>query len=79
MRKKKEFWFKGKVDGRQTDKVIVAPIELEPTMDTSKMLEYCASIQSQLPKVERILDELLQKQLEVNKDLLTRKMQMEYR
>ncbi len=79
LRKKKEFWFKGKVDGRQTDKVIVAPIELEPTMDTSKMLEYCASIQSQLPKVERILDELLQKQLEVNKDLLTRKMQMEYR
>ncbi len=43
------------------------------------MLEYCASIQSQLPKVERILDELLQKQLEVNKDLLTRKMQMEDR
>jgi hypothetical protein len=28
------------------DKVTIAPIELEPTMDTSQMLEYCASFQS---------------------------------
>jgi hypothetical protein len=28
------------------DKIIAAPIELELVMDTSQMLEYCASFQS---------------------------------
>jgi hypothetical protein len=28
------------------DMVIIAPIELEPAMDTSQMLEYCVSFRS---------------------------------
>jgi hypothetical protein len=49
------------MEDKVINKVTAAPIELEPTMDTSQMLEYCGSFQSQLPKLEHMLDELLQK------------------
>jgi hypothetical protein len=39
------FGLKGKsVENKVVNKVIAIPIELEPIMDTSKMLKYCASI-----------------------------------
>lgn len=43
------------------------------------MLEYYGFVQSQLPKTDCMPDELLQEQLEVDKDLMTHKMQMEDR
>ncbi len=67
------------MEDKVANKDVVAPIELDLIMDTSQMLEYCASFRSQLPKENYMLDELLQKQLEVDKDLLTHKMQMEDR
>jgi hypothetical protein len=42
------------------NKVIVVPIELEPAMDTSQMLEYYVFVQSQVLEAKRMLDELLQ-------------------
>jgi hypothetical protein len=41
-------------------KVIVAPIEPEPTMNISQLLEYYILIQSQLPETECELNKLLQ-------------------
>jgi hypothetical protein len=67
------------VEDKVANKDVVAPIELDLIMDTSQMLEYCASFRGQLPKEKHMLHELLQKQLEVDKDLLIHKMQMEDR
>jgi hypothetical protein len=47
------------MENKVTDKVTTTLIELEPTIDTSQMLEYCTFVQSQMLKVERMLNELM--------------------
>ncbi len=56
---------------------VVAPIELEPTMNINQLLEYYTPIQSQLLEVECKLNKLLKSQLEVNKDRMCHKTQLD--
>ncbi len=71
--------FEGKVGDRRLDKIVTTMIEREPAMDMNEMHEYFASIRSLLPDVKCMLNELLPIQLEVNKNLMTCKTQMEDR
>jgi hypothetical protein len=66
------------VEGELVDDIkVVAPIELEPTMNINQLLEYYTLIQSQLLEVECKLSKLLKMQLEVNKDLMCHKTQLD--
>jgi hypothetical protein len=66
------------VEGELVDDIkVVAPIQLEPTMNINQLLEYYILIQSQLLEVECELNKLLKMQLEVTKDLMCHKTQLD--